>query len=269
MGAVESAEADLLGVVLRVVDPRPRLGAGPSPAWAALRSPGLLPAAGASSGFNKLPEVRRLIEDAEGQQEQGSLAVYRAEAAALAEPFDRIHQKINIVVELPKLSLARAQGDFAAFLEGAWRLLSGFEHGLGWAMLQGANRGAATEVPGGMGMVLSIKNEEFVLAAKRRPTRCWSMHADCSRPGIWSRPRGEPRLPTVRQHQARLPRPTRGSSTRTCQQSAAQHRRLFDHTAAAGAAAMQRRATHEEPPLQAQCTGYRSRNRERALSAAV
>jgi hypothetical protein len=118
------------------------------------------------AAFKKLPEVRRLIEDVERQQEQGSLAVYRAEAAALAEPFDRVHQKINIVVELPKLSFVRAQGDFAAFLEGAWRLLSGFEHGLGWAMLRGANRGAATEVPGGMGMVLSIKDEEFVLAAK-------------------------------------------------------------------------------------------------------
>jgi len=54
------------------------------------------------AAFKKLPEVRRLIEDAERQQVQGSLAVYRAEAAALAEPFDRVHQKINIVVELPK-----------------------------------------------------------------------------------------------------------------------------------------------------------------------
>jgi hypothetical protein len=118
------------------------------------------------AAFKKLPEVRQLIEDAERQQEQGSLAVYRAEAAALGEPFDRMHQKINVVVELPKLSFTRTQGDFAVFLEATWRLLSGFEHGLGWAMLQGANRGVATEVPGGMGMVLSIKDEEFVLAAK-------------------------------------------------------------------------------------------------------
>lgn len=118
------------------------------------------------AAFKKLPEVRRLIEDAERQQEQGSLAVYRAEAAALAEPFDRVHQKVNVVVELPKLSFAKDQTDFAAFLEGTWRLLSGFEHGLGWAMLRGGNRGAGIEVPGGMGMVLSIKDEEFVLAAK-------------------------------------------------------------------------------------------------------
>jgi hypothetical protein len=81
--------------------------------------------------------------------------VYRTEAAALAEPFDRVHQKINIVVELPKLSFARAHGDFAAFLEGTWRLLSGFEHGLGWAMLRGANRGRGNRGPGrhGHGLV--------------------------------------------------------------------------------------------------------------------
>ena len=110
--------------------------------------------------------MRQLIEDSERQLDQGSLAVYRAEAAALGEPFDRVHQKINIVLELPKLSFARTQGDFAAFLEGTWRLLSGFEHGLGWAVLRGADRGAETEVPGGMGVVLSIKDEEFVLASK-------------------------------------------------------------------------------------------------------
>jgi hypothetical protein len=118
------------------------------------------------AAFKKLPEARRLIEDAERQQEQGSLAVYRADAAALAEPFDRVHQRINIVEELPKLSFVRGQGDFAAFLEGTWRLLSGFEHGLGWAILRGADRGAETKVPGGMDIVLSIKYEEFVLAAK-------------------------------------------------------------------------------------------------------
>ncbi|MDG4833045.1 hypothetical protein O7627_27610 [Solwaraspora sp. WMMD1047] len=138
------------------------------------------------AAFKKLPEARRLIEDAERQQEQESLAMYRAEAAALAEPFDRVHQKSKIVAELPKLSFARGRGHFAAFLERTWRLLSGFEHGLGWALLRGADRGEGTEIPGGMGMVLSIKDEEFVLAARRR-THCWPTHADCSRPAIWSR----------------------------------------------------------------------------------
>jgi hypothetical protein len=76
-----------------------------------------------------------------------------------------VHQKISITDELPKLSFARGQRDFAAFMEGTWRLLSGFEHGLGWAMLRGADRGAETRVPGGKGIFLSINDEEFVNAA--------------------------------------------------------------------------------------------------------
>ncbi|XVU29863.1 hypothetical protein ACQPZJ_23085 [Actinoplanes sp. CA-054009] len=118
------------------------------------------------AAFKKLPELRQHIEDNEKRQENGSFAVYRAEAVALRESFDRIQKKVNIVDELPKLSFVKNQPDVAAFLEGTWRLLSGFEHGLGWAMLRGASRGEGVEIPGGMGMRLSIKDEEFVWAAK-------------------------------------------------------------------------------------------------------
>ncbi|MEU7826081.1 hypothetical protein [Catellatospora sp. NPDC049133] len=77
-----------------------------------------------------------------------------------------MHQKVNIVNELSKLGFVRGQHDFAVFLESTWRLLSGFEHGLGWAALRGADRGAETEIPGGKGIFLSINDEEFVNAAK-------------------------------------------------------------------------------------------------------
>jgi hypothetical protein len=80
--------------------------------------------------------------------------------------FDRVHQKVNVAQELPNLSFVRGKADFAVFLEGTWRLLSGFEHGLGWALLRGADRGAETEIPGGKGMFLSINDEQFVNAAK-------------------------------------------------------------------------------------------------------
>jgi hypothetical protein len=104
--------------------------------------------------FKRLPQVRQLVEDGERQEERGSLTVYRSEAAALGMAFDQIHQKVNVVQELPRLSFVRGQADFAVFLEGTWRLLSGFEHGLGWAMLRGADRGAETEIPGGKGIFL-------------------------------------------------------------------------------------------------------------------
>jgi hypothetical protein len=118
------------------------------------------------AAFKTLPELRQDIEDIEKRQENGSFAVYRAEAVTLRESFDRIQKKVNIVVELPKLGFVKDKPDFAAFLEGTWRPLSGFEHGLGWAMLRGADRGEGVEIPGGMGMRLSIKDEEFVWAAK-------------------------------------------------------------------------------------------------------
>jgi hypothetical protein len=105
------------------------------------------------AAFKKLPEVRRLIEDAERQQEQGSLAVYRAEAAALAEPFDRVHQEINIVVELPKLSFARAK----ATSPRSCRALGGCCRALSTARLghaAGREPGRSNRGPGRHGHVL-------------------------------------------------------------------------------------------------------------------
>jgi hypothetical protein len=118
------------------------------------------------AAFKVLPQLRELIEDGERREEQGSLGTYRSEAAGLGVPFDRVHQKINVTNELPRLSVVRGERDFAAFLEGTWRLLSGFEHGYSWALLQGTQRGAEAEIPGGMHVHLTISDDEFVIAAK-------------------------------------------------------------------------------------------------------
>ncbi|MGC4855346.1 hypothetical protein ACLQ24_18640 [Micromonospora sp. DT4] len=116
--------------------------------------------------FKALPELRTLIEDSERGEEQDSLKTYRAEAAQLGEPFDKIHQRIVVTNELPKLSFVGGQADFAAFLEGTWRLLSGFEHGYSWALLRGTHQGAEAEIPGGASVHLVIDDDEFVIAAK-------------------------------------------------------------------------------------------------------
>ena len=84
----------------------------------------------------------------------------------LGAQFDRVHQKINVTTELSRLSVVRGKPDFSAFLEGAWRLLSGFEHGFGWALMRGTERGAQAEIPGGMNVQLTINDDEFVTAAK-------------------------------------------------------------------------------------------------------
>jgi hypothetical protein len=118
------------------------------------------------AAFKALPEMADLIEQAERREDQSSLRTYKSEAAELREPFDRVHQKVNVTAELPKLSFVRGQADVAAFLEGTWRLLSGFEHGLGWALMRGTDRGAQAEIPGGMSVHLELNDEAFVTAAK-------------------------------------------------------------------------------------------------------
>src|SRR5262245_34959862 len=86
--------------------------------------------------------------------------------AALGRNFDKLRQKINIVDEMKGLSFVKAQQQMAPFLEATWRLLSGFEHGLGWALLDGTDREVQAETPGGMAFQLVIKDEQFVNVAK-------------------------------------------------------------------------------------------------------
>lgn len=52
------------------------------------------------------------------------------------------------------------------FIVSCWRLLSGFEHGLGWAMLSGSDREVTAHIEGGAEMHLVISDESFVTAAK-------------------------------------------------------------------------------------------------------
>ena len=116
--------------------------------------------------FKVFPEVRKLLETSDQDAERGSLNTYRAEAAALGRTFDKLHQKINVTDELPKLSFVKGQHQFAPLLEGTWRLLSGFEHGFGWALLGGTDRKVEAHIPGGATLELVINDEAFVNAAK-------------------------------------------------------------------------------------------------------
>jgi hypothetical protein len=112
------------------------------------------------------PELQELIRASEEKTEKGSLSTYRAEATALGRAFEKLKQPIKVTDELPKLSFVKAQADLASFLEAIWRHLSGFEHGLSWALLSGTNWKEEVQVPGGAGLHLVIKDEAFVNAAK-------------------------------------------------------------------------------------------------------
>jgi len=116
--------------------------------------------------FKAIPDVRDAIDANERKVDAGSMATYRTEAAALGRKFDTVRQRITVTTELPKLSFVADQAGFAAFLLATWRLLSGYEHGFGWALLKGSDATVSAHIPGGADMHLVINDEEFVNAAK-------------------------------------------------------------------------------------------------------
>jgi hypothetical protein len=112
--------------------------------------------------WTPFPEVQKLLETSDQAAERGSLNTYKMEAAALGRAFDTLHQKINVTNELAKLSFVKGQHGFAPLLEATWRLLSGFEHGFGWALLSGTDRKVQAQIPGGATLELVISDDAFV-----------------------------------------------------------------------------------------------------------
>ncbi len=76
-------------------------------------------------------------------------------------------QKVNVVDELPRLSWIAAEEPLVqATMVAQWRMLSGFEHGLGWAMLRGSDATEEVAIPGGAQMRLTINDDAFSVAAQ-------------------------------------------------------------------------------------------------------
>jgi hypothetical protein len=119
------------------------------------------------SAFKAIPQLRSMIVEDEARVEAKVHAVYREEAAALGRSFDAATKKVVIVDELRNLRVIQGQGvEAAAFMEGVWRQLSGYEHGLGWAMLRGSDREVVAKVPGGSEVRVTVNDDSFQTAAK-------------------------------------------------------------------------------------------------------
>lgn len=118
------------------------------------------------AALKKLPELRDVIEEAEKAVERDSLQTYKAEAAKLGRSFDGLRQRVNVVAELSRLSFVKNERGFGPMLEATWRQLSGFEHGLGWALMSGSDYNVEARVPGGAQVRAVIKDDAFVDAAK-------------------------------------------------------------------------------------------------------
>lgn len=117
--------------------------------------------------FEHLVETREVVREALERRKTNIESVYRHEAGQLAVSWDRILQKVNVVDELPKLSLfAHDDPAIPAIMVATWRMLSGYEHGLGYAMMTGSDLGAQKEIPGGLEIELTVNDEAFTTASK-------------------------------------------------------------------------------------------------------
>jgi hypothetical protein len=89
---------------------------------------------------------------------------YRAEAAELSMRWP-LPNSINLIDELGRL---RHNSEFEGselLYRSTWRTLSGMQHGRGSTMLRGSQQSGEEAIPGGMRMLLSMKDEVFLGAA--------------------------------------------------------------------------------------------------------
>lgn len=117
--------------------------------------------------YEHLPEVRELVAELLDRGKTNVESVYRREADQLGIKWDRATQRVNVVQELPKLAMFKHDDPvIPATMVATWRMLSGYEHGLGYAMMAGSDLSGRTEVPGGFQVVLTVNDNAFVTASK-------------------------------------------------------------------------------------------------------
>lgn len=121
--------------------------------------------------FEKLPEVADAVRETISERRDGAEKTYRAEAHDLHVSYDEMKKKVNVVDELPRLRfLAQQEPLLRQTFVAQWRLLSGYEHGLSWAMLVGSDKSTKQRIPGGHEVMLTMNDAVFVTACK---TAAW------------------------------------------------------------------------------------------------
>ncbi|GAA2114871.1 hypothetical protein [Nocardioides bigeumensis] len=118
--------------------------------------------------FKGVPQVSRAITDELAERDRTVGRTYRAEAKELGLPWSRAGERVNVVRELSTLRFVRTSNDpvMLAMLVSTWRMLSGIEHGLGYALLRASKATTEAVVPGGFVTRLTIDDTAFVTAWK-------------------------------------------------------------------------------------------------------
>jgi hypothetical protein len=106
--------------------------------------------------------------DANARWQTGATRVYKSEASALGLTWALANQAVNLITELPKLAYTREMysDEFNSFLVSTWRRLSGFQHGFGYALIAGADKGRSIPIPGGESLYISTNDQDLVNTCK-------------------------------------------------------------------------------------------------------
>ena len=118
------------------------------------------------------PQSKAAANDAT-MRDANTTTKYKSEAAALGVKWEQL-TKPNLVDELKKLRTVGAAGaDMPLTFEGAWRALSGLQHGYAYASAYASDMEAATPIPGGQRVTMSIRDEGFQALGM---TACFLLH---------------------------------------------------------------------------------------------
>jgi len=107
-----------------------------------------------------LPDVGNLVRDDIQERDRTVGKTFRDEAAAIGLPWDKARQRVNVSQELPKLRFLISQDVMVRTMFLAqWRLLSGMEHGLAYAMMRSSDVSAQVVIPGGQQVRLTVNDD--------------------------------------------------------------------------------------------------------------
>jgi hypothetical protein len=120
--------------------------------------------------FLAFPEVKLALQDQwrRSEQEGGATWTYRQEAKHLQISWEDAKRPINVFDEVRRLNVGGdpTNREVGIFLQAVWRTLSGFEHGLGWALIGNSEREMVAKTPGGVDMKLTLDDQAFVNTCK-------------------------------------------------------------------------------------------------------
>lgn len=108
--------------------------------------------------IGKLPFVTATDREQLAQGATEASESYRRDALELGVSWERASRRMIVVDEIAQLSYVKNDPEqvLGPILQANWRQLSGYQHGLMWAILRGSARSVETKIPGGMNVRLTV-----------------------------------------------------------------------------------------------------------------